>query len=92
MDSARPEQRAAYVGVRGLGPVTWTYFAMLLGHRGVKADRWILRYVAEVLGREVSAEQAETLLGQVADVLGRGRTDLDHAIWQYVRGRGTSPR
>jgi hypothetical protein len=39
--------------LRGLGPVTWDYFLMLLGTPGVKADTWIVRFAADALGRHV---------------------------------------
>jgi hypothetical protein len=77
--------RDAYMGVRGLGPVTWAYFAMLLGHPGVKADTWVLRFVHDALGREVTPGDAERLVGTSALRMGRSRTLMDYAIWSYLR-------
>ncbi len=36
LDPAAAEQRAAYCGVRGLGPVTWEYLLMLVGRRALE--------------------------------------------------------
>lgn len=80
-----PAHRAAYVGVRGLGPVTWSYLTMLLGHPGVKADTWICRFVSRALHRPVSSPEAEALVIGAADQLQVGRTALDHAIWSVAR-------
>ncbi|MDX6535514.1 MAG: hypothetical protein QOF68_3258 [Gaiellales bacterium] len=33
-DAASPAQRKAYIGVPGLGPVTWSYLGMLAGAEG----------------------------------------------------------
>lgn len=87
LDPANPEHRRAYTGVAGLGPVTWAYFAMLLGHAGIKADTWVVRYVRETLGREVSAEDAGRLLLSAAAELGRPATEVDHAVWLFMRSR-----
>jgi hypothetical protein len=75
---------STYCSVRGLGPVTWRYFTLLLGTPGVKADTWIIRFVAAALSRRVSSAQAEELVGAAADTLGVSRTVLDHAIWRSM--------
>jgi hypothetical protein len=72
--------------LRGLGPVTWDYFLMLLGTPGVKADTWIVRFAADALGRHVSSTEAAQLLTAVASHLNESPTALDHAIWNYMRG------
>lgn len=80
-----PAQKNAYVSVHGLGWVTWEYFGMLLGKPGIKADRWIVRFVSRALGRDVSAAEAKSLLVDAADALSATPTELDHAIWAYER-------
>jgi hypothetical protein len=50
IDRNSAEQRNAYCGTLGLGPVTWDYFLMLVGHDGVKADTLVTRFVTEALG------------------------------------------
>lgn len=85
--------RRAYVGVHGLNWVTFTYFGMLLGVPGVKADTWINRFVSRALDRDVSAEEANGLVQRAA---GRFHTEgntqmpqdastLDHALWSSMR-------
>lgn len=87
-DGKNAAQRAAYVGVRGLGPVTWEYLGMNLGNEGVKADTWIRRFVAEAVGHSVEPKLAEALIKAVANKLdGVTATQLDHAIWAAASGR-----
>lgn len=77
-----PAQKRAYVEVRGLGPVTWEYFSMLLGMPGVKADTWITRFVSDALGSEKDSKSTADLVKAAAKELQRSPTDLDHAIWR----------
>lgn len=67
--------------------LTWTYFLMLAGVPGVKADRMIVRYVERVLGQPVDSRTAAALVSEIADRRGLRRTKLDHAIWRYESGR-----
>lgn len=82
--------KKAYVGVPGLGPVTFDYFLMLLGWPGVKADRMLTRFVREALGEPSLAPQ------QVRDKLLafyeewplkelHSLVEFEHAIWLYQR-------
>lgn len=57
IDRGLAAQRAAYCGTRGLGPVTWDYFLMLVGHDGVKADTLVTRFVVGALGRRLGARK-----------------------------------
>lgn len=94
------DHRKAYTQVRGLGGVTWEYLTMLLGHPGIKADRWITRWVANAVHaeRQLSSEQAHALLKQAATELSHGApevpgislTQLDHAIWRVARSGGVA--
>jgi hypothetical protein len=88
-DLATPsaEHKAAYVGVHGLGPVTWSYFLMLLGLPGIKADTWIVRFVKAALDRSVTPGEARALLHGAADDLGVSPSRLDHNVWLYMRGQ-----
>ena len=78
-------QRRAYLRVTGLGPVTYSYLRMLLGHPDVKADTWVNRFVHRVTGdatltpqqiRDLVTAAAATLTGVISP------TVLDHAIWR----------
>ncbi len=79
--------RAAYCSVHGLGWITWNYFTMLLGHPGVKADTWVVRYVTEAVRHPVTPEESADLVTGAAGKLGVSPTDLDHAIWDFMRRR-----
>lgn len=85
LDPHNPEQKEAYTSVHGLGWVTWEYFGMLLGKPGIKADRWIVRFVNRALDREVTAREAKSLLVEAAKGLDSTATELDHAIWAFER-------
>ena len=50
--------------------ITWSYFLMLAGTPGVQADRMIIGYTNRVLGLTVTAKEAGSLVGVVADQLG----------------------
>lgn len=70
--------------------ITWNYFLMLAGIPGVKADRMVIRYVADAIGsapESVSATDAALLVKEVAEKSGRNITHLDHAIWRFQSGR-----
>lgn len=78
-------QRHAYEKVHGCGRVTWSYFMMLLGSSGVKADTWIIRFVSSAVGRQVSSAEAAALVTQAARARGHDPSQLDHAIWLRAR-------
>ncbi|MDH3013853.1 hypothetical protein [Gordonia alkanivorans] len=70
--------------------ITWHYMQMLAGIPGVKPDRMICRFVADSLGlprRGVRPEFSLEILTAAATNMGMSPTDLDHAVWQYQRGR-----
>lgn len=77
-------QRAAYCGTRGLGPVTWAYFLMLVGHDGVKPDTLVTRFVAQALGAESSPQAVTQLVTEVARRLEMPASQLDHSIWRHM--------
>ncbi|MFF9214757.1 hypothetical protein, partial [Streptomyces sp. NPDC014791] len=65
-------------------------FLMLAGTPGVKADRMVIRYVADAIGavaENVSATDAAMLVKAVAEKCGHNVTHLDHAIWRFESGR-----
>lgn len=69
--------------------LTWSYFLMLVGVPGVKADRMIVRFVTHVLERpkEISRHEASRLVEEVADIMCVNYIYLDHTIWRYQSGR-----
>jgi hypothetical protein len=87
LDVRDQAHRAAYLGVPGLGPVTWNYLGMLLGVDGIKADTWILRFMRQALGRPCTPAEADALLRAAAEQPGVKATTLDYAIWNHKRHR-----
>ncbi len=88
LDPSSAEHRQAYVGVKGLGPVTWSYFCMLLGHQDVKADVWIVRVVEQALGAPATPEHARQVVVDSARELHVEPRVLDHALWDFARMGG----
>ena len=76
-----------YTGVRGLGPVTFEYFSMLLGIPGVKTDVMIRRFISKALAaaglEDVDARTARQLIVHAHTATGLGETlsHFDHALW-----------
>lgn len=82
------DHRTQYTGVSGLGPVTWEYFTMLLGHDGVKSDTWITEFVGRAVRHRVHSAFAGALVKEAAKKLDEGPKELDHAIWSYASTTG----
>src|SRR5262249_13696844 len=79
------DARAAYLSIKGCGPVTWAYFRMLLGHDDVKPDTWVQRFVQDKIPTATSPAQTSRLVQAVAAQMSVDATALDHAIWRYRR-------
>ena len=88
LDPDNAEHRQAYMGVRGLGPVTLAYFCMLVGHEDVKADTWVVRVVDRAIGTPTSSDSAHELLMASAKQLNVKPRVLDHAVWDFARSGG----
>lgn len=84
VDRDSPSQRKAYCGTKGLGPVTWQYFLMLVGHDGVKADTLLTRFVEEAIGRSADTHTVTRLVTEAAKRLGMPAAALDHSIWRHM--------
>lgn len=83
--------RAAWLGVRGLGWVSWDYLLMLTGADGVKADTMVQRFVATSVGAPaVSGERAKVAVIDAAALLEVDARVLDHAIWLHQRKQGAA--
>lgn len=67
--------------------LTWTYFLMLNGVQGVKADRMVMRYVAGATGENLTPKDAAALVREVADQIDESAIIVDHAIWRHASGR-----
>lgn len=91
-DEERLERlRSAWCAVKGQrSGITWHYMQMLAGIPRVKPDRMICRFVADSLQqprRSVTTGFALEILTAAAKEMGMSPTDLDHAVWQFQRGR-----
>jgi tetratricopeptide (TPR) repeat protein len=90
--ASRPlvEVRRDWITVPGQASgLSWDYFLMLVGFEGVKADRMVLRFIADALGEPaISIREAKRLAGGAAQRLGVSLTKLDYQIWKYQRTRG----
>ena len=84
VDRNSAEQRKAYCGTRGLGPVTWQYFLILVGHDGVKPDTLVTRFVETAIGRKPDARAVTGLVTDAAKRLGVPAAALDHSIWRHM--------
>lgn len=70
--------------------ITWDYFLMLAGIPGVKADRMVVRFVANAIGHpdaRMSPSVAAALVRAAADHFHVSATVLDHAVWRFQSGR-----
>jgi hypothetical protein len=68
--------------------LSWDYFLMLCAMPGVKADRMVIRFVADALGLEeadIAAGRASQLVSDAAQALGVDPRFLDYAIWLHQR-------
>ena len=85
-----PVQRRAFRSVAGLGPTTWTYLLMLLGHSNVKTDPMIQRFVTSALpDTRLSAAECGHLVRDAASHFDTTATALDRAIWNHQRHQRT---
>ncbi len=84
VDRNSAEQREAYCGTRGLGPATWQYFLILVGHDYVKPDTLVTRFVERAIGRKSDARTVTHLVTAAAKHLGMPAAALDHSIWRYM--------
>ena len=82
------EVEAELARVRGHGAgVRVTYLWMLAGGDDhVKADRMVIRWASQVLGRQVRPNKAADLVIDAAASLGATPWELDHAIWRRKAG------
>lgn len=88
-----PQDNPVYSGWKNLpsqsSGVTYNYLLMLAGLPSVKPDRMILRFLTEVLGKdlELTNDRAVELVTQTAHRVGVNPRSLDHIIWRAASGR-----
>lgn len=84
------DAKSAWLSVRGLGPLSWSYLLMNAGVESVtKPDVHIRDYLAHALKEDAPPEvaRARTLLQEAADDLGVTPRQLDRAIWVHERAK-----
>ena len=88
----RRSTRLHTLAFTGSGPVTWSYFLMLLGRPDVKPDTWIVRFVEQALGRPVAPTEAQDLLRDAAREMEVPASTLDHSVWSHIRAQAKRRR
>jgi hypothetical protein len=67
----------------GVGVAQSSYFLMLLGVQGIKADTLVTAWVEDALGRDgLSPRQIEEIVTRAATKLGLAPIAVDYAIWR----------
>lgn len=70
--------------VKGIGPATSSYFLMLLGVQGVKADSLVSEWVEKQVGNgRLSQSDVEEVVERASQLIGVEPIRLDHAIWRH---------
>ena len=69
------------LNIRGFGPAGFQYLCILFGVDTTKPDIYIIRFVSEILNRDVSDLEAHALLEAAAKCLGLSVRAVDSYIW-----------
>ena len=69
------------LNIRGFGPAGFQYLCILFGMDTTKPDIYIIRFVSEVLNRDVSDLEAHALLEAACERLGLSVRAVDSYIW-----------
>jgi hypothetical protein len=77
--------------IPGIGGTTASYFLMLLGAPGVKADRMVHSFLRDAAGHAFSNTRAENVIKAAAGQLNVQPHVLTHAIWRYESSRPATP-
>ena len=85
---AQAQSQTDRLNISGFGPAGFQYLCILFGVDTTKPDIYIIRFVSEVLNREVSDLEAHALLKAASECLGLSVRAVDSYIWN----RGARPR
>lgn len=69
------------VGIKGFGLAGFQYFRMFCGVQTVKPDKYIINFVKQVLGRQVSDLKSVMFLEQASSALNLPLREVDAQIW-----------
>lgn len=75
--------------VPGLGFAVYKWLVIRLGVDSVKPDLRVHRFLRRIIGRQLTDDEAVSVLGWVASELGRSARDLDFSIWEYEEGKAS---
>ena len=79
---SREELRNAFCSISGVGRAQFSYFLMLLGVEGVKADTLVTAWVEKATGAtRLTQSEVEDLVQEAAQAIGVEPIILDHNIW-----------
>ena len=70
------------LNIRGFGPAGFQYLCMLFGVDTTKPDIYIIRFVSELLNRDVSDLEAHALLEAACERVGLSIRAVDKYIWE----------
>ena len=70
------------LNIKGFGIAGFQYLCMLFGVNTTKPDIYIIRFVSELLNRNVSALEARDLLEAASERVGLSVRDVDKFIWK----------
>ncbi len=73
--------------VHGAGYAIFKWLVMRQGVDTIKPDVWIHRFIEEAIGYRLSNEDAVKVLEDVAKEIGIKASELDLAIWLYMRAK-----
>ena len=84
---AQAQSQTHRLNIKGFGPAGFQYLCMLFGVDTTKPDIYIIRFVSEVLNRNVSDLEAHALLETACERVGASVRAVDSYIWK----RGARP-
>ncbi|MEI7446354.1 MAG: hypothetical protein WCK28_15800 [Burkholderiales bacterium] len=77
-----PSNAASLRALKGIGPKTFAYIGILLGHDAVAVDRHIRDFVARAGVSTDDCADVALVVERAAALLGVSARALDHAIWR----------
>jgi len=75
--------------VRGVGDKTIDYLRLLSGIKTNAIDRHLLNFISQAGVSVNGYSEANQLINNVADFIGRDKAVLDHSIWKYMSEKRT---